>query len=202
MARINLLPWRENLRKQRKRNFLLQLLGAALLALGALAGWHFYVQSQIDYQKSRNDFLRAEIAKVDRKIREIRDIDKKRAELIARMNVIQQLQVSRPQVVHLFDELVKTIPEGVYLEKLVQNGDKVTLDGWAQSNARVSSYMRNIDKSAWLKDADLKVIQRNAKKNSAHAGMNRFKLVAKQANPNAKEEDEEEGDQGKTRKKG
>ena len=189
MAHINLLPWRENLRKQRKRNFFLQLLGAVIVAILALVLWHMQVQEEIGYQKNRNAFLKSEIAKVDKKIREIKDLEKRRAELIARMNVIQQLQVSRPQVVHLFDELVKTIPEGVYLERLSQAGDKVTLEGWAQSNARVSAYMRNIDKSAWVKDADLKIIQSEDKKKTK-LGMSQFRLMAKQANPNAKPEEE------------
>lgn len=199
MAHINLLPWRENLRKQRKRNFFLQLLGAVVVAFLALVLWHMQVQDQIEYQKNRNAFLKSEIAKVDKKIREIKDLEKRRAELIARMNVIQQLQVSRPQVVHLFDELVKTIPEGVYLEKLSQVGDQVTLEGWAQSNARVSAYMRNIDKSEWVKDADLKIIQ-NKNKKKAKLGMSQFRLVAKQANPNA--EPDQESEESGTEKKG
>jgi Tfp pilus assembly protein PilN len=202
MAHINLLPWRENLRKQRKREFYLQLLGAVIVALLALVLWHIQVVDQIEYQKSRNTFLKAEIAKVDKKIREIRDLEKRRAELVARMNVIQQLQVSRPQVVHLFDELVKTIPEGAYLDQLTQKGDAVTLEGWAQSNARVSAYMRAIDKSQWIKDADLKIIQSDDRKKTA-AGMSRFKLVARQANPNVKEEQKGRGGElGWTRETG
>jgi len=192
MAHINLLPWRENLRKQRKREFYLQLLGAVVVALLALVLWHIQVTDQIGYQKGRNAFLQAEIAKVDKKIREIRNLEKRRAELVARMNVIQQLQVSRPQVVHLFDELVKTIPEGAYLDQLTQKDDAVTLEGWAQSNARVSSYMRAIDESQWIKDADLKIIQSDDSKKTA-AGMSRFKLVARQANPNVEEEQKGQG---------
>ena len=185
MAHINLLPWRENLRKQRKREFYLQLVGAVVVAVLALVLWHIQVQNQIAYQKNRNAFLKAEIAKVDKKIRQIKSLEKRRAELVARMNVIQELQVSRPQVVHLFDELVKTIPDGAYLDKLWQKGDQVTLEGWAQSNARVSAYMRAIDHSAWIKDADLKIIQSDDK-HKTEAGMSRFKLVARQANPNAR----------------
>ncbi len=187
MAHINLLPWRENLRKQRKRQFYLQLLGAVVVALLALVLWHMQVMNQIGYQKERNAFLKAEIAKVDKKIKEIKSLEKRRAELVARMNVIQQLQVSRPQVVHLFDELVKTIPDGTYLDQLTQKGDQVTLEGWAQSNARVSAYMRAIDHSEWIKDADLKIIRSDDKRKTA-AGMRRFKLVAREANPNAKDE--------------
>jgi type IV pilus assembly protein PilN len=198
MAHINLLPWRENLRKQRKRNFFLQLLAAMVAALLALLLWHLQVQEQIQYQERRNAFLKAEIVKLDKKIREIRELEKRRAELIARMSVIQQLQVSRPQVVHLFDELVTTIPEGVYLEKLSQTGGQVTLEGWAQSNARVSAYMRNIDKSIWMTDADLKIIQNKSEK--AKLGMSQFRLVAKQVNPNAESDQVSEGSEGKEKK--
>ncbi len=195
MARINLLPWRENLRKQRKRNFYLLLLGAVLVAGAALVAWHFRVVDQIEFQKSRNAFLQAEIARVEKKIREIRDLEKRRAELVARMNVIQQLQVSRPQVVHLFDELVKTIPDGAYLDSLVQKGDLVTMEGWAQSNARVSAYMRAIDRSEWLRDAELKIIRSDDERKTL-AGMSRFKLVARQANPNVGEDEEQETGKG------
>lgn len=183
MANINLLPWRETLRKQRKRHYLLQLLGAVILAALAVVLWHMQVQKQIEHQNSRNAFLSKEIAKVNNKIKEIKDLEKRRAELIARMNVIQNLQISRPQVVHLFDELVETIPDGVYLKKLSQTGEVVTLEGRAQSNARVSSYMRNIDSSSWIKDAELKVIQN---KDKTDTGMSHFELVSKQANPNVK----------------
>jgi type IV pilus assembly protein PilN len=158
-----------------------------VVALLVLVLWHRQVMNQIEYQKNRNAFLKAEIAKVDKKIREIKNLEKRRAELVARMNVIKQLQVSRPQVVHLFDELVKTIPDGAYLDQLTQRGDEVTLEGWAQSNARVSAYMRAIDRSRWIKDADLKIIRSDDKRKTA-AGMSRFKLVAKEANPNAKAE--------------
>ncbi|WP_456375250.1 PilN domain-containing protein [Thiolapillus sp.] len=187
MANINLLPWRENLRKKRKRDFGFQLLFAILLAALATFFWYLQVQKQIEFQESRNAFLKAEIAKVDEKIKEIKDLEKKRAELVARMNVIQELQASRPMVVHLFDELVTTIPDGVFLESMSQKGLEVTLSGQAQSNARVSAYMRAIDASDWMKDPDLKVIK---SKDKTDTGMSEFELVAKQANPNAKEEAE------------
>ena len=184
MARINLLPWRENLRRQRKRNFYLMLLATVLLAALTLVLWHLQVQAEIEYQNARNDFLRNEIAKVNTKIREIRDIEKRREQLIARMNVIQALQVSRPMVVHMFDELVKTIPDGVYLDQLTQTGEKVALNGWAQSNARISAYMRNIERSLWLADPQLKVIKNKDEKSSDPGAMARFTLELEQANPN------------------
>ncbi len=191
MARINLLPWRENLRRQRKRNFYLMLLATVLLAALTLVLWHLQVQAEIEYQDARNGFLRNEIAKVNTKIREIRNIEKRREQLIARMNVIQALQVSRPMVVHMFDELVKTIPDGVYLDQLTQTGEKVALNGWAQSNARISAYMRNIDRSLWLADAQLKVIQNKDDKADDPGAMARFTLELKQANPNGPVEGED-----------
>jgi len=187
MAHINLLPWRETLRKKRKRDFGIQVLGAVIIAALAVFLWYMQVEKQIEYQESRNAFLKSEIAKIDKKIKEIKDIEKKRADLIARMNVIQDLQASRPMVVHLFDELVKTIPDGVFLQKLSQKGTAVTLKGQAQSNARVSNYMRGIDRSEWMKDAQLKVIKSQDK---TKTGMSEFELVAKQANPNAPAKDE------------
>ncbi|WP_456417046.1 PilN domain-containing protein [Thiolapillus sp.] len=186
MAHINLLPWRETLRKKRKRDFGVQVLGAVIVAALGVFLWYMQVQQQIQFQESRNSFLKAEIAKVDEKIKEIKELEKRRAELVARMNVIQELQASRPMVVHLFDELVKTIPEGVYLQSLQQKGLGVTLKGQAQSNARVSAYMRAIDGSGWMKNAELKVIKSEDK---TETGMSEFELVAQQANPNAPEKE-------------
>ncbi|WP_456407810.1 PilN domain-containing protein [Thiolapillus sp.] len=184
MAHINLLPWRETLRKKRKRDFGVQVLGAVIVAALGVFLWYMQVQQQIEFQESRNSFLKSEIAKIDEKIKEIKDLEKRRAELVARMNVIQELQASRPMVVHLFDELVKTVPDGVFLENLQQKGLAVTLKGQAQSNARVSAYMRAIDASGWMKDAELKVIK---SKDKTDTGMSEFELVAKQANPNMPE---------------
>ena len=111
MARINLLPWREKLRKQRLREFGLMVLGALILTLSGLGYWHWYNEGLIDNQRDRNRFLEREIAKVDKQIAEIRELERTRQKLIARMKVIEDLQISRPQIVHLFDELVQTIPD-------------------------------------------------------------------------------------------
>ena len=131
----------------------------------------------IQYQESRNNFLKSEIAVVDRQIKEIKDLEKTKANLIARMNVIQELQISRPQIVHLFDEMVATIPDGSYLTKLKQLGGSLTVEGRAQSNARVSAYMRKIDASKWIGSPNLQVI---STPKSDVAGMNDFILNAKQ----------------------
>jgi type IV pilus assembly protein PilN len=179
MARINLLPWREAERKRRLREFGFLLAGGFLLALGASFYMHLHVESMIDNQNHRNNFLKSEIAQVDRKIKEIRNLEKTKANLIARMNIIQQLQASRPEIVHLFDELVGTLPEGVYLTEMQQRGRNIDLKGRAQSNARVSSYMRNIDASEWLHGATLKVIEN---KDQTGTGFSHFHMTAKQIN--------------------
>lgn len=183
MAHINLLPWRETQRKERKRKFGFQLLGVVFVAGLCALYWHMLVQQKIEYQSSRNALIKAEISQVDKKIVEIKDIEKRRAQLISRMNIIQDLQVSRPQIVHLFDELVEVIPDGAYLVQLQQKGKGITVKGRAQSNARVSSYMRNIDSNPWLGGAVLKIIQN---KDKTGTGMSHFELAAKQVSPNLK----------------
>lgn len=170
MAHINLLPWRERLRKQRQREFGLMILGALVLTVLGMGYWHWYVQGLIDHQNARNRFLETEITKVDKEIREIRDLEKTRQKLIARMKVIEDLQVSRPQIVHLFDELVTVVPDGTYLTQVVQRGHSLKLDGRAQSNARVSTYMRNIEASPWLNDPKLRIIENKDQDRQAAAG--------------------------------
>lgn len=182
MARINLLPWRETQRKRQARDFGVMVIIAVVVTLLGMGYWHWYVQEEIAYQHKRNKFLESEIAAVDKKIKEIKELEKVRAGLIARMSVIQDLQISRPQVVHLFDEVVETLPEGAYLTEMSQRGSDVRFDGRAQSNARVSAYMRGIDASAWIGGANLKVI---ATKDGAGEGLNKFQLTAKQQVPNA-----------------
>jgi len=159
MARINLLPWREKLRKQRRREFGVMTLGALVVTLLGLGYWHWYNQGLIDNQRDRNRFLEKEIATVDKQIREIKELEKTRRKLIARMKVIEDLQVSRPQIVHLFDELVTVVPDGAFLSLAKQTGKNLVLNGRAQSNARVSTYMRNIEASPWLNKPTLRIIE-------------------------------------------
>jgi type IV pilus assembly protein PilN len=177
MARINLLPWRESERQRRQREFLGMLGGGLVLAAAISTFAHLQVQGMIDYQNRRNAFLDGQIAQLNRRIKEIQDLEKTKANLIARMDVIQRLQESRPEIVHLFDELVSTLPEGVYLTKITQHGRTIEMQGRAQSNARVSAYMRNIDASRWLGRATLKVIEQRAAKKS---DLNDFDLTAQQ----------------------
>ena len=159
MARINLLPWRTERRKLRQKEFLgmLGLAGAFALLISFLIVMYF--NGQLEGQQNRNAYLAQQIALVDQQILEIEELDKKKSNLLARKEVIEQLQASRSEMVHLFDELVRTIPEGVRLSSIKQNGQTLTLQGLAQSNARVSSYMRNLDESGWMSNPDLTVIE-------------------------------------------
>lgn len=158
MARINLLPWRAERRKAREREFYSMLGFAALggVLLSALI-W-FYYDAQISGQTERNAFLTTEIDKVKAQNEEIKELDKKKDRLLARKKVIEELQANRSQMVHLFDSLVRTIPDGVALTNIKQDGDILTLEGRSQSNARVSAYMRNLESSGWMTNPDLSII--------------------------------------------
>ena len=159
MARINLLPWRAERRKQRQRDFYAMLGGAAVggLLLSLLI-W-FYYDRQVSGQGDRNTFLQAEIDKVKEQNKEIERLDRQRDRLLARKTVIEELQAKRSQMVHLFDALVRTIPDGVVLTAVKQEGDILTLEGRTQSNARVSAYMRNLESSGWMTKPELAVIE-------------------------------------------
>lgn len=176
MARINLLPWREELRRQRHREFVVTAAGSAIFMVLVVLYVHLHINGLIERQEQRNHFLQENIQRVEAKIREIRDLEKKKEQLLARMQVIERLQGNRPAIVHLFDEMVTAVPEGLYLTALTQSGDTLTLNGRAQSNARVSSFMRNLDTSAWFTDPQLDVIQTEG----GPAAMRTFTLKVKQ----------------------
>ena len=191
MARINLLPWRAERRKSRQKEF------AGMLGLSALAGIlvaflivSFY-NRRISSQNGRNEYLRGEITNVDAQIKEIDELDQKKAKLLARKEVIEQLQSNRSQMVHLFDSLVRTIPDGVTLTAIKQEGDILTLSGRSQSNARVSTYMRTLEGSGWMTNPDLNIIEAKG----ANPGLPyEFNLKVKLANPNAPKEEGEGGE--------
>lgn len=159
MAQINLLPWREELRKERKVRFFTIAGIAAVITLGVVGGVHLFFVQLISYQNSRNQFLHGQITLLDKKIKQIKNLEKERDLLLARMRGIEQLQTSRPVIVHIFDTFVTTVPNGVYLTQISQRGKEFTVRGVAQSNARVSNFMRNLDASNWLTKAHLQVIQ-------------------------------------------
>ena len=145
MPRINLLPWREELRDLRRNQFFIALGGAAGAALLVLLAAFFVFDSLIDNQRDRNDFLKQEIATLDKQIEQILELEASKARLLARMDIIEQLQRSRPGIVHVFDELVKVMPNGVYLTEVKQTGRRLEMIGSSESNTRVSALMRNID---------------------------------------------------------
>jgi type IV pilus assembly protein PilN len=159
MPRINLLPWREELRQKRKKEFLTALLGAVLIGGLISYGYKLTVQSQIRAQTERNTMLRNEIAVLDEQIEQILTLESQRERLLARMEVIDQLQKARPEVVHLFDELVETLPEGVYLTEVKQSTSRIEIAGSAQSSTRVAALLRNIDGSEWLREPGLDVVE-------------------------------------------
>lgn len=159
MTRINLLPWRELLRKEREREFYSVAGGAAFLMGLVILYIHFHMAGVIETQNGRNAFLDQEIKKVESQIKDIKRLETDKAKLLARMKVIEELQGQRPQMVHLFDEIVKAIPDGVYLTSIKQTGASVAIEGIAQSNARVSAFMRNVADSHWLAEPKLNVIE-------------------------------------------
>jgi type IV pilus assembly protein PilN len=159
MPRINLLHWRTELRQRRKKEFLVALAGTLLVAAGSVYLSKLTVQGWTAAQQGRNEILRGEIAVIDKQIAEIDGLTAQKDRLLARMRVIDQLQRSRPEIVHLFDELVNAMPEGVNLVEVVQRGDRVELQGIAQSSTRVSALMRNIDDSDWLREPGLDIVQ-------------------------------------------
>lgn len=177
MARINLLPWREELRKQKQQDFLGGIGVGILFSIFVLLLVYLHIEGMKEYQGRRNKVVTDEIAVLDKKIEEIKDIEDKKNKLLTKIDVIQQLQESRPEIVHLFDELAKITPEGVYLTKFVQVGTNLTMDGKAESNARVSAFMRAIENSRWLNTPVLGVIKGQGKSNGE---MNDFSMIAKQ----------------------
>ena len=190
MARINLLPWRAERRKQRQKEFGVML---AFAALAGLALWFLvnsYYNGQISGQEERNAYLQDQISQVDTKIKEIEELDRQKSRLLARKEVIEQLQANRSQMVHLFDSLVRTIPDGVVLTSIKQEGEKLTLEGRSQSNARVSTYMRNLEGSGWMTTPELSIIEATgAVKGLPYA----FSLTVTLANPNAARDEDGDG---------
>ena len=159
MPRINLLPWREGQRKERKLAFLVALGVAALAAGVASFAAYLLYGSMIESQQHRNQQLRVEIKTLDKQIEEINNLEVAKQKFIARMEIIEKLQRSRPEIVHVFDEIVRTLPEGVYLTGVKQTDKRLRFDGVAQSSTRVSSFMRNLDGSRWLRNPELEVVQ-------------------------------------------
>jgi type IV pilus assembly protein PilN len=159
MPRINLLPHREQERKRRRTEFAVALIAAALAAGVFVGGGKLLYSTWTDAQNEKNNLLKKEIVKLDAQIADIQDLENRKQRLVARMEIIEKLQRQRPEIVHRFDELVKIVPEGVYLTQIKENGKKIELHGVAQSSTRVSTFMRNIDASTWLANPELQVVE-------------------------------------------
>jgi type IV pilus assembly protein PilN len=186
MAKINLLPWRTERRKLREREFYM-MLGAAIVAgILAMLAWVYWMDARLENQDSRNALLTQEIKTLDIQLTEIKNLEETRARLLQRKQIIEQLQANRSQMVHLFDELVRTIPDGVRLSSMKQTGDTLTLAGVAQSNASVADYMKRLDASPWLKRSDL---QQTESKGTDRRERFEFGLTVKLTSPEEKEKE-------------
>ena len=180
MPRINLIPWREAERKRKRQEFGVGVLGAFIAAAVITFLVNLQMNAAIDNQNEKNQYLNDEIAKLDKQITEILALEQQKQRLRARIQVIEQLERSRPEIVHVFDQLVRTIPDGVNLTSLKQTDRRLQIRGLAQSSTRVASYMRNIDASEWLTDPSLDILET---KGSTSDGSSEFTLNAAQENP-------------------
>jgi type IV pilus assembly protein PilN len=159
MAKINLLPWREDLRKQRQQDFLIALGGSVLLTCILFGLVYLHIEGMKEYQQKRNDMVQHEIDDVMKKIKEIEDIEKKKETLNTKIDLIKGLQESRPKIVRVFDELRKITPVGVHLVSVDQKGGDITITGKAETNAKVSDYMKAVEGSQWLTAPNLKFVK-------------------------------------------
>ena len=159
MPRINLLPWREQERKLRRREFGVAAIGAVIAAGVFVLGGKLLYSGWTDAQNEKNNLLKKEIVKLDAQIADIQDLENRKRRLVDRMEIIEKLQRKRPEIVHLFDEIVKTVPDGIYLTTIKQNSNKLEIHGVAQSSTRVSTFMRNIDSSVWMDNPVLQVVE-------------------------------------------
>ncbi|MEQ1637789.1 MAG: PilN domain-containing protein [Methylococcales bacterium] len=193
MVKINLLPWREELRQQRQRDFLTAIGLGVALTLSIMGAVHMHIEGLKSHQNARNQLLQTEIDAVDKKIAEIKEIEDKKNKLLVKIELIQNLQESRPQIVHLFDEIAKRTPDGVFLTNFKQTGKELVMEGKAQSNARVSAFMREVENSGWLSTPKLSVIKGQDKsaqdpKQETIGQLSDFTLMATQSAPASKAE--------------
>lgn len=185
MANINLLPWREDLRHERQRQFLSILGLVALLGVAVVGSVYTVYENKLDNQRTRNQYLQGELRKLDSKIKAINALEKERIELIDRMQIIQNLQKSRPQVVHIFDEIAETIPEGVNLSSIKRVKDKLIFNGVAESGPRISNFMRRLNTSMWLK---VDKLDKFSPDKSSGSNRKKFVLTAKISSPSNNDE--------------
>lgn len=187
MTKINLLPWREERRQELKRQFFMVLAGMVLVGAGAVYLVNMRVEGQIENQNRRNEFITQETRKLDAQIKEIAELKRQRASLIERMKIIQDLQGNRPVIVQVFDELVRTVPDGVFYRKVKATGDSISITGYAESNNRVSNLMRNLDASPMLESPNLSKVTSSDKDNRDNSA-NEFDLTVQRQKPKTEEE--------------
>ena len=185
MPSINLLPWREAERKRRQREFGVAMGGAVVAGVAVVMLTMLAFSQMISGQKARNDRLTAEIVELEKSIEEIDGLERQKERLLARMEIIEQLQKSRPEIVHLFDEVVRQLPEGVYLTGMRQTGARVEIRGVAQSSTRVSALMRSIDSSEWLSDPEVERVETTQSGSSRQA---EFVVYLKQLRSDSEED--------------
>jgi len=188
MARINLLPWRTTLRKERETRFAIHTAIALSITGMLFFGVYYYINVLIEYQKQRNELLNKEIKMAEKKIEEIKEIRKKHESLTKRIEIIHQLQTSRPDIVHLFNDFAKKMPTGVFYKRIVQTEDKIALEGIAQSSARVSSLMRQLDESPFFEKPNLGIIQTTSTAKDGSSKESEFKLTIQQEKSKAEKE--------------
>lgn len=186
MPRINLRAWRAEQRAERQKQFLSALVFIVLIAGSLVFYWKYMVESQIAHQEARNAYLKTSMAELDKKIKEIEELKTKKQQLLDRMKVIQDLQGTRAIIVRVFDELVRTLPDGLYYETLTRTGTDLSIVGIAESNNRISGLMRNLDQSEWFASPNLKDVSALKDKEAA----NKFDMTLKQVTPVVKTEAE------------
>lgn len=186
MAKINLLPWREERRKERQQQFIVTVVGVALVAGLIFLVAQSMVSASISTQKNRNVFMQGKIAELEKKISEIQELQARREQLEERMNVIQSLQGNRPVVVHQLDELPRRIPDGMFLSTVAKQGATFKVTGVAESNNRISKLMRNIDESAWFTSPNLSSVKAAKVSIGDQETANEFNLTFTEVKPDAK----------------
>ncbi|HET8941414.1 MAG TPA: PilN domain-containing protein [Rudaea sp.] len=191
MAKINLLPWRADRRKQREREFYVMLAGAAIAGVLVVLLWSSWMSANIRNQDERNTYLTTQIKLLDDKLVKIKELEKTKSQLLQRKQIIEKLQASRAQMVHLFDELVHTIPDGARLDSMKQDGNTLTLEGKSQSNASVATYMRQLAKSPWLAQPQLKQTEA---KGADRRNQYEFGITVKLSSPEEKAKAQEQED--------
>ena len=186
MARINLLPWREQVREERRNRFIAAWIAIVIASVGIIFLADLYISNGISHQQSRNQYLQNQINTLNKQITEIKDLKDRKAQLLERMEVIQNLQGNRPVIVRVFDEVAKMIPDGVYFKSLKLDGHRLTLVGVAESNNRISALMRNFDASEWFTEPNLTAVR---KITLSGERLNEFDLTIRQIHP-----DQDEGE--------